>query len=72
MQFLGQHVKPIIGILWVVKEAFGTVGERVSPVFCVVISCPMPDGDHGLELAVSLRIICSRQFRNYIFSNELS
>ena len=67
-----QHVKPIIGILWFMEEAFGAVGEGVSPVFRVVISCPMPDGDHGLELAVSLRIICGKQSRTYILWNEFS
>ena len=43
------------------EEAFGAVGEGLSPVFRVVISCPMPDGDHGLESAVSVRIICGKK-----------
>jgi hypothetical protein len=43
-----QHIEAIIGILWIAKESFGLVGEWISPVFGVVVSCPMPDGYHGL------------------------
>ena len=55
-----QHVKPILGILWVVEEALGAVGERLSPVSFVMISSPMPDGDHGLGSAVSLSVTWNR------------
>ena len=54
------------------QKAFGAVGERVGPVFRVVISCPMPDGDHGLELAVSPGTIRGRQSSTYILWNEFS